>query len=436
MTIANVDTEQTYDGDGATVNFPITFALFEKAVVKVFLLNELVPDASTPSGLDETEQFESTHFTFDAATPPTQVQMIITPTGDQKLRVERLSPRTQNSNMVAGTDVAEATEQGLDRQTMVAQEIDREVGRVEDLISPAPSAGTGAVAPDWITATTYVVDQLVVRTNVLYRCLIAHTSNVFDTDFLTNNFWQVMVGLTGPQGNQGDPGPTGAAGLNGAAGATGLTGAAGNDGIFVAIASQGEAQAGIENTKGMTPLRTAEAITAQVNKAGIVTNTNNIAILVAQMGALTSRVTILESLIQQSTGKFAGQQVCLNTQGAPVELLGLVNGGADDKGASLNRQSSGAEFAKVLMLVRRVTDTEDRFASWDLVMQFTGGVWLIGREDTQQLDVTLDLDGIVLSVATDGSGIGQVSYTSDTMAGANHDTQSIIAWLGQEISKC
>lgn len=51
---------------------------------------------------------------------------------------------------------------------------------------------------------------------------------------------------------QGPAGPAGAAGANGA------------DGIFSVIATQAEAEAGVENTHGMTPLRTAEAIAAQV----------------------------------------------------------------------------------------------------------------------------------------------------------------------------
>lgn len=45
----------------------------------------------------------------------------------------------------------------------------------------------------------------------------------------------------------------------------GAQGAAGNNGIFTAIATQAEAQAGTENTKGMTSLRVSEAISAQVS---------------------------------------------------------------------------------------------------------------------------------------------------------------------------
>lgn len=52
----------------------------------------------------------------------------------------------------------------------------------------------------------------------------------------------------------------------------GAQGAAGNNGIFTAIASTAEAQAGTENTKGMTSLRVAEAITYQVSSLSAVSS--------------------------------------------------------------------------------------------------------------------------------------------------------------------
>ncbi|MBL00787.1 MAG: hypothetical protein CMI34_05210 [Opitutales bacterium] len=45
----------------------------------------------------------------------------------------------------------------------------------------------------------------------------------------------------------------------------GSQGSAGANGVFSAIASQSEAQAGTENTKGMTPLRVSQAISTQVS---------------------------------------------------------------------------------------------------------------------------------------------------------------------------
>lgn len=53
-------------------------------------------------------------------------------------------------------------------------------------------------------------------------------------------------------------------------GTDGEDGTDGSDGIFSEIADQAEAEAGEDNTKGMTPLRTKEAITALVPKTGFV----------------------------------------------------------------------------------------------------------------------------------------------------------------------
>jgi hypothetical protein len=68
--------------------------------------------------------------------------------------------------------------------------------------------------------------------------------------------------VTGPTGPQGPQGPQGATGPTGA---TGATGPAGADGIFSEIASQAEAEAGTDNTKGMTPLRTKQ----EIEKSGL-----------------------------------------------------------------------------------------------------------------------------------------------------------------------
>ena len=434
MTVANLNVKTTYEGDGAAVNFPITFDLKDKDVVKVFLINEAVADPSTPSGLAEVEKFEGGDFAFDTAPPvvPTRVEMIVAPTGTEKLRVERVSPLTQPDDLVSGTDANEVIETRLDELTHQSQEQDARLGEIEPLVDvPSVSGSTSADAPDWTTGTAFTKDNLVVNVSTLYRALSDHTSSIidFDTDFAAGK-WQLLSGIRGVQGLQGNIGNVGNNGAAGAAGGIGLTGAAGNDGIFSAIATQGEAQAGVNNTKGMSPLRTAEAITAQVDELGIVANTNSNSAQDILISDLISRVSILESLVQQATGKFAGQQVLLNNQAAPVELLGLLNGGANDKGAGFSRQLVGTEFAEVMVYFRRKTDSGDRFSSTTIVMQNVDGGWLIGRKGTEQLDVALDLDGVVLSI---NAGSGQVSYTSDAMAGANHDTQSLIAWLGQEI---
>lgn len=66
---------------------------------------------------------------------------------------------------------------------------------------------------------------------------------------------------------------TGATGPSGAVGPQGATGATGPAGIFSAIASQAEAEAGSENTKGLTSLRTKQSIDANSPNSGFTTFT-------------------------------------------------------------------------------------------------------------------------------------------------------------------
>jgi len=432
MTVSNTTVKQTYSGNGSTVNFAVPFDLTDNTVVTVFLIDTTTVDLSTPSGYDETAQVETTHFSFDAD-PATQVQMNTAPSSTQQLRIQRLTPLTQATDLASGVDGEESTEEALDKLTRIVQELDDRIDAEE--AEDASTSTVAATAADWASSTSYTADQLVVRSSVLYRCTTTHTSNIFDTDFLTNSYWEVMVGKTGAQGPAGNAGAQGPTGPTGAAGTNGTNGADGADGVFSAIASQGEAQAGTDNTKGMTPLRVSQAISYQVDEAQISTNTTNITGLTTLYNALNARVTTLETQVQQATGKFAGQQTLLNTQTTAKALIGDDEGGANDYGAGLDRQQSGTLYAKVMVYIFRKTDTAERFVSFDLVMQYVSDQWWIRREDDQQLNESLDLDGVTLSVQTDGSGRGQVYYQTDTMSGSNHDDESIIGWLGQEISK-
>ena len=129
----------------------------------------------------------------------------------------------------------------------------------------------------------------------LSRALLAPTSEPSSSDLTIPNKDDRKGKLLGFNATTGNPEPqsssvssasvnstvTGAAGTAATASASynsstgaiefdftipqGAQGAAGNNGIFTSIASTLEAQTGTENTKGMTPLRVAEAITAQVS---------------------------------------------------------------------------------------------------------------------------------------------------------------------------
>jgi hypothetical protein len=46
----------------------------------------------------------------------------------------------------------------------------------------------------WVTATDYKVDYIVIQSNNLYKCIVAHTSTTFSAD-IANNYW-VQIGST------------------------------------------------------------------------------------------------------------------------------------------------------------------------------------------------------------------------------------------------
>ena len=428
MTVTNQTTQQTYPGTGSQTNFPIPYAFISGEPNQ---LVTLIQNDGT-----EVVQVITTNYTLDDPNDPTLIQMITPPAADEFLRVERVTPKTQDTDLVDGGPFpGESIEDQLDRLTFQTQELQTGLDAVTPA-APTPLTTGLSVIPDWVTATAYIENQSVIANDGTgekhYRATTAHTSGNFATDFGLGR-WE-LVPNTGEKGDTGDTGLTGATGATGAQGIQGNPGNDGVDGIFSQIASQAEAENGTNNDKGMTPLRTKQAIDSQVPALAVITQ------LVADLDQAeldiqenASAITALQNE-QQGFGKFNGSQIIQNAAG-PVELLGKDAAVLTGKGDKLARDGDGTNVAKVFMSILRKTDTETRFSSFILWMQYVDDLWYIARDDTFQLKETLDLDGVTLTVATDlGTKVGQVSYTTDLMAGANHDVTSEIKWLGQEIS--
>jgi len=347
--------------------------------------------------------------------------------------VERLSPRTQPTDLVNNSPGhEESVEAQLDRNLMVSQELDTKISALENTVTGG-SLVLLSTFPDWAAAENYKKDQVVIEASKMYRATVDHLSGVFNVDLVAGK-WELLEteGIQGPIGIQG---PQGAQGIAGNDGANGAPGADGADGLIVAIASQAEAEAGIENTKAMTSLRTKQSIDFNFPLApAYIALEARVAQNELDIIDLRNRVVTLENQVQQATGKFVGSQTVVNG-GINIDLLGLQAPGNAGLGHPLLRDGDEAEFADVMLYIKRKTSTGTRFSSFNLVFQYVDAVWYIARRETMQLEETLDLDGVVLTVTTDGpSKIGQVSYTADVMAGANHDDESVIKWLGQEIS--
>ena len=443
MTIVNLITRQTFAGNGALVLFSIPFNFqpgTASDVTKVIHIDNAAVETTLVEGTDYTLTplgDNPTNADLSTGSAPFGA-----PAADEFIRMERRTPKTQETDFdSAGSGTPynpTALEDSVDKSTRQLQELSEDVDEL--IVAPAVVVTSTAIIPDWLPATDYLIDNVVVdpTTIKMYRALTDHTSGgSFNIDFVAGD-WELLE-TSGIDGATGPQGPTGLTGAPGATGAAGAAGADGADGIFAAIADQAEAETGTNNTKGMSPLRTKQAVTFQLPlHADIISMKARITVNEADIQDLKNRVVNLESFATFALGKFAGSQKLANLQVAPIELLGLLSPTAGSgKGDKFLRDGDGTEFAEVQVYIKRTNVLGDvRFSSFDLIMQFVDGVWFIGRDGTVQLEQTLDLDGVILSIVTNGANEGQVFYTSDDMGGGDdpfHFENSVIKWWGQEI---
>jgi len=301
-----------------------------------------------------------------------------------------------------------------------------------------------ATINDWIPSKAYVEDEVVIVTteaaqfnNFVYRCITGHTSLSFATDW-GNGLWERVR----YQGIQGVDGPQGVVGPAGADGAIGAAGPAGADGVFTEIASQLEAETGADNTKGMSPLRTSQAITAQTlaTVAQVATNTANIATLQTSVTTLQnltadldSRVTVLETISPLS--RILGEQKILNNTLVAIDIEG-ADAAPDGAGARFEIHSSGAKSARVHIEIYREDDAEVLFTTCVLLLHLVNDVWYAERENTTI--IVGNPDGVVFGITTTeplaGVFVGQVNYTSSNMVGGNYKDESKVKYSIQELS--
>ena len=287
---------------------------------------------------------------------------------------------------------------------------------------------------DWATATDYLEFEVVrvegqgaTYEDKLYRATADHTSNSWATDW-GNGLWEEIfirgaTGAQGPQGIKGDKGDTGATGSQGS------TGAAGADGIFSEIASEAEAEAGVNNTKGMTPLRVKDAIETQVpNLTAITDIESDVSSLQSSVSNHNGRIVALEAV--SPLNRSYGQQRLNNNQAVALDID--ADPGEGGIGNSFELDASGATSARVEVEIYRKDDAETRFVQVILLMQYIEGTWYIARESTTVL--VGNFDGVEFTVSQVGD-VGQIQYTTDNMAGGNYSNDSYVRYMIQELRK-
>lgn len=296
--------------------------------------------------------------------------------------------------------------------------------------------------PNWATSTLYYKDEPVYIStdplvsvqfhNKFYRAKSEHTSFSFQTDW-GNGLWEEIT-IKGIKGDTGEQGPTGGVGPTGLTGPQGVAGADGSDGVFSEIASNAEALAGVDNTKGMTPLRVMEVITQEINDYDTDLDANVIVPIQEDISSLTTRIIQLEAATTLNI--VHGQNKILNDVSVAEALVG--GDATDGVGNRLELNSVGAKSATIRAEIYRKDDAETRFSIAHLELHFIEPLsqWVIGRTSTTVL-VGGD-DGVTFSVSTSnpasGIYVGQVEYASDNMVGGNYSSESYVKFLLEEIS--
>ena len=362
-----------------------------------------------------------------------QITFTVPFVGAEAIQIKRVTPLTQ-PNIFPDNYSKETSGETADRTLMQIQEVE-----AQEAASGGGSVEVHSLLPDWDVGVDYVVDEQVLYKTVsplyqnVYRCVVAHTSVDFIADELLGYWeWIFVQQIPGPQGEKGLTGDQGPQGIQGP------VGPAGNDGIFATVATQVEAEAGVENTHGMTPLRTKEAIAFQVPNLPVITT------LVSDVDTLKSEMTAVENLAAGNLVKiealenlvcndlYNGSQPMGNNVG-PLPLL-CTDLGPAGKGVPLKVFSSGTQLARFTLQVLRDDGVETRFEQKNIALHFIDGVWYLGVE--QEIVLAGALAEVELSIVTVDEGLGvysgQVYYTTDNMTGGTYSDR--IKWIGTEIS--
>ncbi len=128
MSLSNLITEITYQGDGSTLSFPIPFDYMADSQVFVDSL-----DTGTQVLTTLTQGVEYT------VSAPNAV-FGVAPGASEQIRIYRVTPKTQDIDYIAsGAFAAEDHERGMDRMVMMIQELAAQVQ------AAAPVTGGGAL---------------------------------------------------------------------------------------------------------------------------------------------------------------------------------------------------------------------------------------------------------------------------------------------------
>jgi hypothetical protein len=146
-TISSTTEKVSYSGNGATVNFSVTFPFTANSDLQVYDRDESVTPAT------ETLKTITTHYTITGGTTTdglitgATVHFLVAPATSHKIIIRRVLPLTQTTDYIAnGPFPATSHELALDKLVMTQQEFNERLGRA--ILTPVTSTATPPIFPD------------------------------------------------------------------------------------------------------------------------------------------------------------------------------------------------------------------------------------------------------------------------------------------------
>jgi hypothetical protein len=232
-------TKVRVSGDGSTTTVPFSFKYLQDSDIKVYKINTAVtPEVATLKVLN-------TDYTITAGSPQGgTVTFTTAPTTDEDAFVKLDAPYTQTVDIPsAGVFREEAIENGLDKTVLLCQQLREEVGR-------------GIQLPETSAITSVSFDTPVDGRALKWRddgsgAWTAESSS-YDPDD-AGTYATAAEGYATSASSSATDAQAAQAAAEAAAASV----------VVPGLASQAEAEAGVENTKYMSSLRVAQAIDAQ-----------------------------------------------------------------------------------------------------------------------------------------------------------------------------
>lgn len=243
MTVTTTSVYVQYDGNGSTTVFTVPFQFFSASHLKVTLIS---------SNGTETVKSLTTHYTVAGGQdsngiPQTgTVTMLTAPASGEKLRIERVTTKTQSTTYTNNDAFpAQTTEAAFDRARLIDQEVALKVDRAlvipmadyHDGVDPALPAAVANkyirfnAAADgltvgngldwqgaWASGTAYIEGQVVSNGGSSWVCISDHTAAASTEPGVGGSYTSVWAQVAA----KGDTGATGATGANGTNGADGV----------------------------------------------------------------------------------------------------------------------------------------------------------------------------------------------------------------------